>query len=162
MASQLSPHIQVSPTHTHLHAYRQTCTCTLLASFFLPSHLSLKNMYSYMYNLHIHVHIIYIHVLMRDERKGRKKQARSNKQQLRQSNTAHPLFLRKMSGTQTHNTLHSRQSALPLSYQGSSAGWAQISHLIVHYYQLNMKEKAGVMKPPKTHVHCNYTIRAAN
>ena len=29
-------------------------------------------------------------------------------------------------------TLHSRQSALPLSYQGSSAGWAQISHLIVY------------------------------
>ena len=27
---------------------------------------------------------------------------------------------------------HSRQSAIPLSYQGSSAGWAQISHLIVH------------------------------
>ena len=35
-------------------------------------------------------------------------------------------------GTRTHDTLHSRQSALPLSYQGSSAGWAQISHLIVH------------------------------
>ena len=32
----------------------------------------------------------------------------------------------------THDTLYSRQSALPLSYQGSSAGWAQISHLIVH------------------------------
>ena len=41
----------------------------------------------------------YIHVLMRDEKEGRKKQARSNKQ-TRQSNTAHPrqsLFLRKMS-----------------------------------------------------------------
>ena len=44
----------------------------------------------------------YVHVcvLMRDEKEGRKKQARSNKQQLRQSNTAHPrqsLFLTKMS-----------------------------------------------------------------
>ena len=38
---------------------------TLLASFFLPSHLSFKNMY--------------IHVLMQKE--GRKKQARSKKQQ---------------------------------------------------------------------------------
>ena len=34
--------------------------------------------------------IMHIHVLMRDEKDGRKKQARSNKQQLRQSNTAHP------------------------------------------------------------------------
>ena len=39
------------------------------------------------------------YVCMRDEKEGRKKQARSNKQ-TRQSNTAHPrqsLFLRKMS-----------------------------------------------------------------
>ena len=49
-----------------------------------------------------------------------------------------------------------RQSVLPLSYQGSSAGWAQISHLIVHLMNrltinsCSMKEKAGVMKPPKT------------
>ena len=50
--------------------------------------------------------------LMRDERK---KQARSNK-------------------AKQHSTLFSRQSALPLSYQGSSAGWAQISHLIVHVH----------------------------
>ena len=38
-----------------------------------------------------------VNVLMRDEKEGRKKQAKSNKQQ---SNTAHPrqsLFLRKMS-----------------------------------------------------------------
>ena len=56
---------------------------------------------------------------MRDEKEGRKKQARSDKQTTRQSNTAHPrqsLFLRKISdsgGTRTHGTLHSRQSALP-------------------------------------------------
>ena len=40
-----------------------------------------------------------VHVLMRDEKEGRKKQARSNKQQGK-SNTAYPrqsLFLRKMS-----------------------------------------------------------------
>ena len=40
---------------------------------------------------------------------------------------------------------------LPLSYHaGSTAGWAKISHLIVHldkqaYCQLSMKEKAGVI-----------------
>ena len=42
---------------------------------------------------------VYVHVLMRDEKVERKKQARSNKQ-ARQSNTAYPrhsLFLRKMS-----------------------------------------------------------------
>ena len=57
----------------------------------------------------------------------------SNKQ-TRQSNTAHPrqsLFPRVGLEPTTLYT-HSRQSALPLSYQGSSAGWAQISHLTVH------------------------------
>ena len=66
-----------------------------------------------------------IHDLMRDEKEGRRKQT---------NNTAHPrqslfvtLFL-------THGTVHSRQSAIPaeLHYHGISAGWAQISHLIVH------------------------------
>ena len=42
---------------------------TLLASFFLPSHLSFKNMYKYMY-LYIHVHDI-VHV---DERCRRKEE----------------------------------------------------------------------------------------
>ena len=53
--------------------------------------------------------------LMRDEKEERKKQARSNKQ-TRQSNTAHPrqsLFRAASGGTRTHNTLYSRQSALP-------------------------------------------------
>ena len=60
---------------------------------------------------------------MRDEQ-GRKKeasqvkQARSNKQ----SNTAHP----RQSLTQTHDTLD-RALYIPLSYKGSSAGWALIS-----------------------------------
>ena len=55
---------------------------------------------------------------MRDEKEERKKKARSNKQ-TRQSNTAHPrqsLFLEKCAasgGTRTHDTLYSRQSALP-------------------------------------------------
>ena len=54
-------------------------------------------------------------------------------------------------------TLYTLDRALyQLSYRGSSAGWAQISHLIVHLHdeqanhQLSMKEKAGVMKPPMT------------
>ena len=71
---------------------------------------------------------------MRDERK---KQARSNKQ-TRQSNTAHPRqspFLRKNElpyvGLEP-TTLYTLDRALyQLSYRGSSAGWAQISHLIV-------------------------------
>ena len=58
------------------------------------------------------------------------------KQTTRQSNTAHPrqsFFLGAASGgTRTHDTLHSRQSALPLSYQSIIAGWAKISYLIVH------------------------------
>ena len=52
---------------------------------------------------------------MRDEKEARKKQARSNKQ-TRQSNTAHPrqsLFRAASGGTRTHDTLYSRQSALP-------------------------------------------------
>ena len=77
---------------------------------------------------------------MRDEKEERKKQARSNKQ-TRQSNTAHPrqsLFLEKMSSLRWDSnprptTLHTLDRALyQLSYRGSSAGWAQISHLIVH------------------------------
>ena len=89
----------------------------------------------YIYN-YIMSNTMYIHLymfLMRDEKERRKKQARSNKQ-TRQSNTAHPrqsLFRAASGGTRTHDTLFSRQSALPAEL-GSSAGWAQISHLIVH------------------------------
>ena len=70
---------------------------------------------------------------------------RQERSKVKQTNKAkqhpkHSLFLRKISclgwdSNPRHSTLytlHSRQSALPLSYQGSSAGWAQISHLIVH------------------------------
>ena len=66
--------------------------------------------------------LIYI-LLVRDEKEGRKQQARSNKQQSKA--TQHT----RGSRTRTHDTLHSRQSALPLGYQGSSTGWAQIAHL---------------------------------
>ena len=76
--------------------------------------------------------------LMTDEKEERKKQARSNKQ-TRQSNTAHPrqsLFPRKNELPQVGlepTTLYTLDRALyQLSYRGSSAGWAQISHLIVH------------------------------
>ena len=97
---------------------------------------------------------------MRDEKEERKKQARSNKQ-TRQSNTAHPrqsLFLEKMScpgGTRTHDTLYSRQSALPteLPRQFSWLGPNLTSHSTPDEqanHQLSMKEKAGVMKPPMT------------
>ena len=84
---------------------------------------------------------------MRDEKEERKKQARSNKQ-TRQSNTAHPrqsLFRAASGGTRTHDTLHSRQSALPaelprLSPYLTSHGTLdeQANH------QLSMKEKAGM------------------
>ena len=62
----------------------------------LPTHkITYTEMYGYtMVKRQLYIYI-YIHVLMRDEKKERKKQARSNKQ-TRQSNTAHPrqsLFL---------------------------------------------------------------------
>ena len=68
-------------------------------------------------NMYIVCLYMYIHVLMKDEKEGRKKQARSIKT-TRQSNTAHPrqsLFLRKMSCF--------RQSALPLSYVPQQLSW---------------------------------------
>ena len=57
---------------------------------------------------------------MRDEKEERKKQARSNKQ-TRQSNTAHP----------THDTLYSRQSALPhVRDYGMLACWHAITAVL--------------------------------
>ena len=95
---------------------------------------------------------------MRDEKEERKKQARSNKQ-TRQSNTAHPrqsLFRTASGGTRTHDTLYSRQSALPteLPRQLSWLGPNLTSHSTPDEqanHQLSMKEKAGVM-----HVHVYY------
>ena len=54
------------------------------------------NIIIYSYNIRLYIPCI-VHVLMRDEKEGRKKQARLNKQQLRQRNTAHPRQSRKMS-----------------------------------------------------------------
>ena len=57
LGSKIKPYMYI---HVHVYAYMYTCTCTftccyalfvcltLLASFFLPSHLSLK---------HVHVHL---------------------------------------------------------------------------------------------------------
>ena len=66
---------------------------------------------------------MYIHVLMRDEKEGRKKQARSNKQQgkVTQHTQGNHFSYKKnelprVGGSRTHNT----------------TGWTQISHLIVH------------------------------
>ena len=67
-------------------------------------------------------HVRYIHVLMRDEKERRKKQARSSKH-TRQSNTVHPrqsLFLRKMSclgsdSNPRHSTLLASVPGLPRS-----------------------------------------------
>ena len=68
---------------------------------------------------------MYIHVLMRDEKEGRKKQARSNKQ-TRQSNTAHPrqsLYLKMSCLGWDSNPRHSTQALYTkhVSYSGISA-----------------------------------------
>ena len=101
---------------------------------------------------------------MRDE-EGRSKEASKVKQTTRQSNTA-PFkavtfpMKNELPRMGLEPTLHSRQSALPLSYQGSSAGWAQISHLIIHQmnrltiYQLIIiqTKKTKTKKNMKFHV----------
>ena len=56
-----------------------------------------------------------IHMLMRDEKKGKKKQARSYKQQgkaTQHTQGMQSLFQAASGGTRTHDTPHSRQSAL--------------------------------------------------
>ena len=92
---------------------------------------------------------------------GRKKEASKVKQTARQSNTAHPrqsLFLRKLPrvGLEPTKVYTLDRALYQLSYQGSSATWLG-PNLTSHstpgeqaYYQLSMKEKAGIMKPPKT------------
>ena len=72
---------------------------------------------------------IYIYMLMRGV-EGRSTQGQTNNKAKQHSTPKLPVPVLARVGT--HDTLHSRQSALPLSYQGSSAGWTQISHLIVH------------------------------
>ena len=73
---------------------------------------------------------------MRNEKEERKKQARSNKQtKAKQHSTPKAVtFPRKNELPQVGlepTTLYTLDRALyQLSYRGSSAGWAQISHLI--------------------------------
>ena len=76
---------------------------------------------------------------MRDEKEERKKQAWSNKQTNKAKQHSTPkavTFPRKNELPQVGlepTTLYTLDRALyQLSYRGSSAGWAQISHLIVH------------------------------
>ena len=79
--------------HVHMHMYICMYTCTYAC-------------------IHVHMHTCRYMFLMRDEKEGRKKQARSNNQ-TRQSNTAHPrqsLFQRKMScigwDSNTRHSIH--------------------------------------------------------
>ena len=73
-------------------------------------------------------------------KKERSKQGQTNKQgkATQHTQSSHFSSFLGWDSNPRHSTIytldraHSRQSALPLSYQGSSAGWAQISHLIVH------------------------------
>ena len=84
------------------------------AFYVSPSYITTA-LYIHVVYLHVvYVHVVYVHVIMRDEKEGRKKQARSN-EQTRLSNTAHPrqsLFKKNKKqaasgGIRTHNTLHS-------------------------------------------------------
>ena len=77
----------------------EVCMLVGMLSFMVTATLICWNLLSKRH-VHVHVYELYvviqnwllvhqqIHVLMRDEKEGRKKQARSNKQQ--QGNTAHP------------------------------------------------------------------------
>ena len=70
---------------------------------------------------------------MRHEKEERKKQARASK--VKQTNKhSTPKAVKKLPRVGLKpTTLYTLDRALyQLSYQGSSAGWAQISHLIVH------------------------------
>ena len=91
---------------------------------------------------------------MRDEKEERKKQGQTNKQtnKTKQHSSSEKTA---SGGTRTHDTLYSRQSALPteLPRQLSWMGPNLTSHSTPDEqanHQLSMKEKAGVMKPPMT------------
>ena len=77
---------------------------------------------------------LYVHVLMREERRKeeRSKQGQTNK--AKQHSTTKEVTFPKNELPQVGlepTTLYTLHCALPLSYQGSSAGWAKISHLMV-------------------------------
>ena len=96
---------------------------------------------------------------MRDEKEERKKQGQTNKQGKATPKAVKKLprvgFFTALGGTRTHDTLYSRQSALPteLPRQLSWLGPNLTSHSTPDEqanHQLSMKEEAGVMKPPMT------------
>ena len=97
---------------------------------------------------------------MRDEKEERSKQGQTNNKAKQHSTPKAVTLLKKNELPRVGlkpTTLYTLDGAL--YYQGSSASWAQISHLIVHLMnrltinQLSMKEKAGVMKPPTIHTY---------
>ena len=91
----------------------------LLASFF---HLSFKNMYTY-----IHVHTCrkgYLHVLMRDKKEGRKKRARSYKQQ--HSPPKAVTFPKKMSCSMLHVYVHTAYKHHECSVHGVSVQYVRV------------------------------------
>ena len=132
----------------YAHAYRQyTCICTY--------------MYMYMYVQCIYMYMYTCFNERWEGRKKEASKVKRTKKAKQHSTPKAVVFRAASGGTRTHDTLHhdtlhpkqsffelprvglepttlytlhSRQSTLtlPLSYQGSSAGWAQISHLIVH------------------------------
>ena len=107
-----------------------SCVCTLQCF----EHSTCK--YTCMYTVHVHV-------LMRDEKEGRKKQSQANNKAKQHSTlkiVTFPLPRVRLEPT-TLYTLHSRQSVLPLSYQGSSAGPV---HVHVHVVlQLDFSQFSG-------------------
>ena len=93
---------------------------------------------------------MYIHVLMRDETEGRKKQARSNKQQLRQSNTQGNHFSKKNELPRVHvQYIHYRSVGWVESY--STRYTAQLAGLNPTYILLRKNNSACHTGCTKTH-----------
>ena len=66
-------------------------------------------------------------------------------------------------GTQTHDTLNYRKSALPaeqarVNYRGNSAGWPTIMYILTRDGE-GTKKKARKAKHVRVRVHCTYTIK---
>ena len=81
----------------------------------------------------IQVLTVYVHVLMRDEKEEKKKQGQTNNKSKQHSTPKAVTFPKKNELGLKPTTLYTLDRALyQLSNRGSSAGWAQISHLIVH------------------------------
>ena len=106
--------------------------------------------------MYAHVHVFNERCEGRKKEASKVKQARSNKQGKAHSTPKAVTFPGKNELPRVGlepTTLYTLDRALyQLSYQGCSAGWVQISHLIVHLMnRLTINsEEAGVIKPPKT------------